>query len=77
MGALPLRLFSFPGLRDCGFPLDRVRIAPRSVDPVLSRIVTRRVLAPVGDDIQNSDSSGPARRPVVRFVSPNQYWLTR
>ena len=33
--------------------------------------------APAGDDVQNSGSSGPARRPLVRFVSPNQYWLTR
>ena len=77
MGALPLRLFPFPGLRDCAFSPDRVRVAARGVDPVLSRIVTGRVLATFGNDRQNSASIGPARRPLVRFVSANQYWLTR
>ena len=55
---------------------DRVRVAARGVDPVSSRIVTRRVLAAFGYDMQTPCPSGAARRPLVRFVSPNQCWLT-
>src|SRR5262249_52340138 len=75
MGALSLWLFFVPGLRDCAFHPDRFRVVARSVDPVLSRLVTRHVLAPVEDGMQNSDSSGSARRPVVCFVSANHNWL--
>ena len=77
MGALSLRLFPFSRLRNCSLPSDRVRVAAGGVDPILSRIVTRRVLASIGDNRQNSASSSPAHYSVVRLVSPNQYWLTR
>ncbi len=73
---MSLWIFSFPRLRDCALPSDRLRVVACGVDPVSSRIVARRFLAGSGYDMQTPCPSSAARRPLVHFVSPDQCWLT-
>ena len=73
MGALSLWFFSFAGPRDCAFYPGRIRVVARGVDPILSRIFTRRFLATCGHDGQTSSSSRPANRLFFHLVSPDKY----
>jgi hypothetical protein len=73
MGSLSLRIFPFPGFRDCGLPFDGVRFAACSVNPVSPRIFAGGLLAACRYGKQAPCPGGPAGGAVIYFVSPAQY----
>ena len=73
MGALSLRIFSFPGLRGRPLSPERVCITASGPYPVSSRGLSRRLVASVAYRVQTACSGGTANCPLVRLLSTNRY----